>query len=240
MGKIVNISGYLFARLYDTMELQYRCKQCCSVLELLGSVVLSSEGVNVMLAGSRQAIDDFYAFLQQDARLSVIQFKESLSDSRPFNHLVVKRKSQLVPSNDDSIDPIDLGAARITPQELKQWYDTGKDFTIIDTRNDYEYQYGSFDHAINPNIATFRDFDKVLQNMAPMLKTKPVVVFCTGGIRCEKASTIVLKSGVEAVYQLEGGIINYFEAVGAEHYHGSCFVFDQREALRPDLRSIHA
>ncbi len=193
MKKTINISGYLFIRLYNIMELQYRFKQRCISLNLLGSIVLSCEGINVILSGQREAIDIFYAFLQQDSQLSLTRFKESFSDNQPFYRLAVKRKAQLVLTHDRNIAPRQLTAPRITPQALKYWYDEGKNFAIIDTRNDYEYDYGSFDNAINPNIPTFRNFEGTICHVDSNLKEKPVVVFCTEGIRCEKASSIVLK-----------------------------------------------
>ena len=239
MSKVVNISGYLFTTLYDTRVLQHSFKQRCGELNLCGAVVLSIEGINVMLSGSRQAINGFYAFLQQDPRFSELQFKESLSEKRAFKYLRIKRKDQLVPADNLTTSPAEFTGPRISPQELKRWYDEGKDFAIMDTRNDFEYQYGTFDNAINPKLKNFRSFEHALQHMSSELKQKPVVVFCTGGIRCEKASPITLKVGFKEVYQLHGGIIKYFEEVGGDHYHGSCFVFDEREALTSELRGIH-
>lgn len=239
MNKIVNISGYLFTTLYDTIVLQQSFKQRCGELALRGSIVFSREGINLMLAGTRESINGFYQYLKQDPRFEAMTFKESLSDTLPFRSLRVKRKSQLVPTDLPNINPAEFTAPRITPAELKRWYDEGKEFTIIDTRNDYEYDYGSFDNAVNPQLSKFREFADTMETVDAQIKEKPVVVFCTGGIRCEKASPIALKTGFKEVYQLEGGIIKYFEEVGGDHYHGDCFVFDQREALTPTLRSIH-
>ena len=238
MKNIINISGYLFTTLYDTIVLKQRFKNRCNALQLKGAVVLSPEGINVMFAGTRDQIDNFYDFLKEDVRFAGMQFKESLTETRPFWYCRIKRKGHLVPTDNASINPMEFTAPTITPKELKKWYEENKDFTIIDTRNDYEYEMGTFENAINPDLKEFRQFDDYAQSVDDETKEKPVVVFCTGGIRCEKASPIALQAGFKEVYQLDGGILNYFKEIGGEHYQGDCFVFDQRVAVRPDLSSV--
>ena len=238
-GQYVNISGYRFVKLYDTYVLQKHYQEFCSKIGLTGTVIFSDEGVNVGVAGTREVVTQFVNHLRADRRFAGMQFKESFSDVCPFDRMKIKLKKMLVPSS-ESIDPNKVTGARLDPAEFKKWLDENKDITVLDTRNTYEYHYGSFENAKHLNIATFRDFGDALAQLPEETKQKPVVMFCTGGIRCEKATPIAMEAGFKEVYQLEGGILKYFEDCGGEHWRGDCFVFDDRVAVDPNLAQTPA
>jgi predicted sulfurtransferase len=231
---IVNISGYRFIKLSDAKNLQENFASFCLEIGLRGTVVFSPEGINVGVAGTAEVISAFINFLKLDARFSTMVFKESFSEETPYNKMRVKYRKMLVPS-EEGIDPNELTGQRLDPKELKQWLDEGREFVLIDTRNDYEVEYGTFEKAIHLNIEHFRDFGPALQTLPEEVKNKPVVMFCTGGIRCEKATPIGIKAGLKNVYQLEGGVLDYFKDCQGAHWVGGCFVFDQRLALDPSL-----
>jgi len=196
-------------------------------LGLKGTVVLSQEGINIMLAAEAFAIQQFKQFLKTFDKFADIEFKEVNADFIPFKRMLVKIKNELVPGL-PGVNPIEYTSPALPPEELQRWYEEGRDFIIVDTRNTYEYELGTFDNAVNLNLETFREFPKALTQLDPAIKDKPVVMFCTGGIRCEKATPIAEQLGFKQVYQLEGGILNYFKRCGDSHYRGTCYVFDER------------
>jgi len=232
--KIVNISTYKFVQLNNLVLMQAAFKKKLNELQLKGTIVLSEEGINIMLAGPQDTINDFAVFLRSDSRFSDMRFKESLSEAKPFKRVYVKIKKCLVPGA-DWVNPAEFTAPALSPEELKQWLDAGKDFYLLDTRNDYEVNMGTFHNAVDLNIEQFKELpEKIVA--ADLDRDKPIVMFCTGGIRCEKATPVALKAGFKKVYQLEGGILNYFERCGDAHYHGDCFVFDERRGVDPKLK----
>ena len=233
---IINISGYRFVTLYNTRSLKPWLQEVCAQLQLKGSIVLAPEGINVMLAGTRSAIDQFNTTLHQDRRLAGMEFKESASTQQPFQKLLVKCKASLVPGAEDVRPDQGDVAASLSPAELKAWYEEQRDFIIIDTRNAYELEHGTFEGAVNLQLEQFAEFPEKLEAAFGDHKDKPIVLFCTGGIRCEKGAPKALKMGFKQVYQLDGGILNYFKHCGSAHYQGSCFVFDERVALNPELQ----
>jgi predicted sulfurtransferase len=238
--QIVNISTYKFVKLDHLVEMQETYKNKLIELNLKGTVVLSHEGINIMLAGSREAIHAFGTFLRADVRFADMRFKESLSDNQPFKRIFVKIKNCLVPGA-DWVNPAEFTAPAMSPEQLKQWLDEGKDFYLLDTRNDYEVDMGTFNGAVDLKIEQFKELPAKIAE-AGLDPNKPIVMFCTGGIRCEKATPVAIEAGFKEVYQLEGGILNYFERCGNSHYHGDCFVFDERRgvdpALQPRLNSL--
>lgn len=234
-GATIHIAGYRFTDLPDYRALREPLKARCEALGLLGTILLAPEGINVMLAGPRAAIEAIKATLREDPRLADLAFKESLTDTPPFGRLLVKLKQEIISFGVPGIDPARFTAPSISPAELRRWYDEGRDFVVLDTRNDYEVRLGTFENAIDPQIGGFREFPQAVRALPEELKQKPVVMFCTGGVRCEKASPFLLGEGYTEVYQLEGGILNYFAEVGGDHWIGECFVFDERVGLRPDL-----
>lgn len=238
----VNISAYKFITFNDTAEKRPLFLEICQRLNLKGTILLTPEGINLFLAGLRHEIDDFMAFLHADLRFTDIVAKESLSDEQPFTKLLVKLKAETITMRMPLIRPEDGRAPFVKPADLKRWLDQGVDDTgrpvvMVDTRNDFEVDVGSFDNTVDFRIKKFTEFPEVIAASKDALSGKTVVTFCTGGIRCEKAAIHMQNVGYEHVYQLEGGILKYFEDVGGAHYHGDCFVFDYRTALNPKLEA---
>ena len=232
---IVNIAGYRFVNLPDRDELREPLLERCLELGLKGTVLLSPNGINFFLAGTQEATDYFLQHLESDARFVGIPTKISHTDYQPFRRMLVKRKQEIIALGRDDIRPVDFTGPHISPTEFKQMLDGGEDIVVLDTRNDYETRVGSFDGAIELDIPSFRDFPDAIESLPDDYKSKTLVMYCTGGIRCEKASAVMLKAGFEDVRQLEGGILGYLEECGGSHWSGDCFVFDQRVALDHQL-----
>ncbi|MBI3283879.1 MAG: sulfurtransferase [Burkholderiales bacterium] len=238
----VNISAYKFITFDDTAEKRSEFLAKCQQLNLKGTVLLTPEGINMFLAGLRHEIDAYMAWLHGDARFADVVAKESFSDRQPFTKLLVKLKPEIITMRMPLIKPEDGRAPAVDATTLKRWLDQGHDdkgkqVVMVDTRNDFEVDVGSFDNTIDYRITKFTEFPAVIAANREALNDKTVVTFCTGGIRCEKAAIHMQNVGYDNVYQLEGGILKYFEEVGGAHYHGDCFVFDYRTALNPRLEA---
>ena len=234
-GHIVNVAGYRFVAIDDRDRLQAVLRSVCTDLGLKGTVLLAPEGINFFLAGPPAAIEGFTAHLEQDERFRDIPLKTSFTDYQPFNRMNVRKKNEIISVGLDHINPAAFTGPEIEPRVFKAMLDRGEHVHVLDTRNDYELRVGTFDNAIDLNIRTFRAFPEAIARLPEAMKDEPVVMFCTGGIRCEKASAIMLEAGFTNVKQLKGGILGYFEEVGGEHWDGDCFVFDQRVAVNPAL-----
>lgn len=232
--KLLHIAAYKFITLDNLPELRAIFKTTCHNLQLKGTILLSHEGINLMLAGLPNAIQQFKNFLETDARFQHMSFRENPCEEQPFKRMWVKLKKEIITIGLNHLDPEHTPAPRITAQELKQWLDEGREIALLDTRNDYETEVGSFEHAIDMHLKHFRHFPDAVKTLDPALKKKPVVAFCTGGIRCEKAALVLQEQGFEQVYQLDGGILKYFEECGSSHYQGDCFVFDYRMAVHAE------
>lgn len=233
---IINLAAYKFVKLTELTELRIQLKTYCQSIKLTGTILLSSEGINFCLAGSTTAVTELKVFLAEDARFADIVFKESISALNPFKRMLVKIKAEIIPLGIAGIDPAERPAPSVSPQQLKQWLDEGRDIVLLDTRNDYEIEYGSFKNVVKLDLQHFRTFPQMIQQLPAEYKDKPVVSFCTGGVRCEKAAPFLQQQGFKEVYQLAGGILKYFEECGGEHYQGDCYVFDKRVALTPELQ----
>ena len=233
-GDIINITGYKFVRLTNLLQIKASLLHLCKKNHLLGTILIAPEGINVNISGTEDAIHSVLEGFQEISWLKDIVLKRSVSDDQPFNRMLVRIKKEIIAFSQEGLDPETKPAPHLSAQELKKWYDSKKDFVILDTRNDYEVKIGTFENAIDPNITTFKQFVDFVKTMPSHLKDKPIVTFCTGGVRCEKAAPFMLKEGFKEVYQLEGGILKYFEEIGGEHYTGDCFVFDKRVALSPN------
>lgn len=233
-ASFVNIAGYRFVALPDRDDLREPLRQRCQSLGLLGTILLSHEGINFFLSGKQEAIDGFLDHLERDERFIDIPLKVSYSEDCAFRKMNVRLKKEIISMGMEEIKPAEFTGPAISPQEFKQWLDEGRDVTVLDTRNDYEIRLGTFENAVDFDISTFRAFPEAVEN-STLDKQKPVVMFCTGGIRCEKASAVMLNAGFEDVRQIEGGILGYFEEVGGAHWKGDCFVFDRRVAVDPEL-----
>ena len=234
-GTIVNIAGYRFADMPDRDELRQPFRDLCQDLELKGTILLAHEGINFFLAGSQTSIDSFIEYIEEDSRLVDIPLKVSYSDYQPFRRMNVRLKKEIISLGLDHIKPAEMTGEEITPLAFKQLLDAGEEVIVLDTRNEYECRIGTFENAFELNIRSFRDFPRAVSEMDEDLKDKPVVMFCTGGIRCEKASVVMMDAGFSNVKQLKGGILGYFEEVGGDYWNGDCFVFDRRVAVNPKL-----
>ena len=234
-GTVVNIAGYRFADMPDRDELRQPFRDLCQELDLRGTILLAHEGINFFLAGSQTSIDSFVRWLEEDARFIDIPLKVSYSDYQPFRRMNVRLKKEIISLGLDHIKPAEMTGEEITPTAFKQLLDAGEEVIVLDTRNEYECRIGTFENAFEMNIRSFRDFPKAVSEMDEDLKDKQVVMFCTGGIRCEKASVVMMDAGFSNVKQLKGGILGYFEEVGGDYWNGDCFVFDRRVAVNPEL-----
>ena len=236
----VNIASYKFVTFNDTVEKRPQFQALCKELHLKGTILLTPEGINLFLAGVRESIDAFLEWLRADPRFVDIEVKESYSEEQPFNRMLVKLKREIITMNHPLIQPEKGRAPAVEPATLKRWLDQGHDdagkpVVMVDTRNAFEVDVGSFDNTIDYRIEKFSEFPDVIAQHRDELADKTVVTFCTGGIRCEKAAIHMQNVGFDSVYQLDGGILKYFEEVGGAHYTGDCFVFDRRTALNPKL-----
>jgi len=237
VGKpIVNIAAYKFVPLDQLPERRQELRELCQEQELKGTILLTPEGINLFMAGSRDGIDALLAHLRRDPLLAELEVKESFSDYQPFSRLLVKIKKEIIAFGVEGIAPGERTSPKLTPEELKKWLDEGRPVTLLDTRNDYEVELGTFENALPIGVNHFRDFPEAVRQLPEDLKKQPIVMFCTGGIRCEKAGPFMEREGFEQIYQLEGGILKYFEECGGAHYQGDCFVFDHRVALNPKLK----
>ena len=234
-GMICNVAGYRFVDLPDRDALREPFREICKTAGLKGTILLSYEGINFFLAGSQSSLDLYLEFLETDHRFSQINLKYSFTEYQPFNRMNVRLKNEIISLGLDHIKPAERTGEEITPTEFKQWLDEGREVAIIDTRNDYEIRLGTFENAVDLNIKSFRAFPKAVESLPESMKDIPVVMFCTGGIRCEKASVVMMDAGFSNVKQLKGGILGYFDEVGGEHWDGDCFVFDHRVALSAEL-----
>jgi UPF0176 protein len=237
----VNLGFYRFFDLEtaqgDLHQLRSRLRPVMEKLKLQGTILLSSEGINAMLTGTRDAIDEFKLYSVQEFGISTSAFKEGPADSHSFNRLLIKVKREIIPIGDTEIKPHEQTAEYLPARELKKWLDEKRPLVLLDTRNDYEVETGTFRGALELGLGSSREFAARAKAALPELQNKTVVTFCTGGIRCEKASAALLKLGLKDVYQLEGGILRYFEENGAEHFDGNCFVFDWRLAVDGQLKA---
>ena len=225
---ILHITAYRFVKLSNLGALSEQLLHECQVLDLKGTILLAEEGINLNLAGPAPAIQQFQALLPQYHQFTNLTFKVSFAEHVPFNYLRVKIKPEIVTMGRPEIKPTELTAPELSPLLLKQWLDEGKDLTLLDTRNGYEFNLGHFKGAVHLNIRHFRQFPEASLSFLNMHKNHPVIMYCTGGIRCEKASAWAIQQGSTEIYQLQGGILNYFQQCGSVHYEGECFVFDQR------------
>ena len=236
MGEeILNIAGYRFIDLPDRDDLREPLKELCAKLDLRGTVLLSEEGINFVLAAAEPNIRQFVSELEKDERFVGITLKESHTDYQPFNRMNVRLKKEIISVGMDEIQPARFTGDEITPTEFKKWLDEGREVAVLDARNGYELRVGTFENAIDLKIKSFRQFPKATEPLLEDLEDTPIVMFCTGGVRCEKASAIMLNQGFKNVYQLKGGILGYFKEVGGDHWVGDCFVFDQRVSVNPQL-----
>jgi UPF0176 protein len=236
MTDVVVAALYKFVRLPDFRELRPRLLECCEQHRIKGTLLLAAEGINGTIAGSRAGIDGVLAWLRADPRLAELEYKESSAAEPPFLRMKVKLRKEIVTMGVPDIDPRFSVGHYVKPEQWNALL-ADPEVVLIDTRNHYESAIGTFQHAITPRTASFREFpDYVARSLDPA-KHKKIAMFCTGGIRCEKASSYLLSQGFAEVYHLQGGILKYLETVPAAEslWRGECFVFDQRVAVNHAL-----
>ena len=231
----VNIAGYKFQPLEDAADLISLYQNKCDELKLKGTMLISKNGINFSLAGTNQAIDKIIFFLEQDIRFLNIPLKVTYSKEQPFRKMKVRLKKEIISLGRKDINPLKLSGEKISPQDLKQLLDSKEEVLVLDTRNEYETRVGKFENAIDLNLDTFRHFPNAIKSLPEDYKDKQIVMYCTGGIRCEKASAVMMKAGFTDVKQLEGGVLDYFKETGGAYWEGDCFVFDERVALDTEL-----
>jgi UPF0176 protein len=241
MDNILNISCYKFVPLPDAAALRDLLQARATAADLKGTILLAGEGINFFLAGPADAVRGFVDALRTDARFADLDPKESWSATVPFRKMLVKVKREIIRMDHPAIQPAEGRAPSVAPATLRRWLeqghdDEGREVVTLDTRNAFEVDHGTFDAAIDWRLAKFSEFPDALRAHSHDLQGKTVVSFCTGGIRCEKAAILMREEGLSHVYQLEGGILKYFEQAGGAHFHGRCFVFDEREALDAELK----
>lgn len=228
-GEIRVCALYKFVTLDDFETLRQPFQEKCDSLALKGTVLLANEGINGTIAGAVDAVNAFIEFLEADQRLRDIDYKFALAAEMPFYRMKIKLKKEIVTLGVAGIDPNRKVGAYVEPQDWNELI-SDPNVLLIDTRNDYEVEVGSFAGAVDPDMASFRDFPSFVTENCDPEKHKKIAMFCTGGIRCEKASAYMLEKGFEEVYHLKGGILNYFEQVDEKdsRWKGDCFVFDNR------------
>ena len=241
MHTILNLAGYRFVALHDLPAWRTHLLAEARQRALLGTVLLAEEGINFFLAGAADAARGFLALLQADPCLVGLSAKESWSAKPPFKRLLVKIKREIIRMDHPTVRPAEGRAPAVDAATLLRWLDAGRcdagrELVLLDTRNAFEVQAGRFAGALHWQLGKFGDFPAALEAGRAALAGKTVVSYCTGGIRCEKAALLMAERGVPHALQLEGGILAYFAAVGARHFEGECFVFDQRETLDFALR----
>ena len=209
-NSVVNIAGYKFEPLVDPIDLVSLYQKKCDELELKGTMLISKNGINFSLAGTQQATDTIIAFLEEDNRFLNIPLKVTYSETQPFRRMKVRLKKEIISLGRKDINPRELTGERISPHDLKNLLDNKEDVLVLDTRNEYETRVGKFENAIDLNLDTFRNFPEAVESLPEEYKDKQIVMYCTGGIRCEKASAVMMKAGFADVKQLEGGVLDIY------------------------------
>jgi UPF0176 protein len=233
---VVVAALYKFVAWPDYQDYQEPVRQACEKFDIHGTLLLAAEGINGTICGSRSGIDQILSYLKSLPGLAELTHKESFHKEKPFYRMRVRLKKEIVTLGVPGIDPNKTVGTYVKPKDWNAII-SDPDVVLIDTRNDYEVEIGTFEHAVDPHTKTFREFPDYVESNLDPAKQKKVAMFCTGGIRCEKASSYMLEQGFEEVYHLEGGILKYLEEVPEEEslWKGECFVFDDRVAVDHSL-----
>lgn len=239
MTQYVVCALYKFVALDDYQQIQQPLKDLLEANNIRGTLLLASEGINGTVAGKRESINALLQWFKQDPRLADVVYKESYNAEQPFNRTKVKLKKEIVTMGVEGIDPRHVVGTYVKPKEWNALI-SDPDVVLVDTRNDYEVDIGTFKNAVNPNTETFREFPQYVKENLDPTKHKKVAMFCTGGIRCEKSTAYMKEQGFEEVYHLEGGILKYLEEVPQEEslWEGDCYVFDGRVAVNHQLEKV--
>ena len=238
MSNISIAAFYKFVSLPDFESLQEPIKAKASLLGIGGTLLLASEGINGTVGGTKENLQEFLTYLRADSRFADLEHKESTATKLPFKRLKVRLKKEIVPLGIPGIEPQVSMGTYVQPSEWNEFI-SKDDVVVIDTRNNYEVAFGTFADSLNPNTRHFRQFAKWVEQAKEQLEGKKIAMFCTGGIRCEKASSLLKELGYEEVYQLKGGILKYLEEIPREEskWDGECFVFDDRISVDHNLNA---
>jgi UPF0176 protein len=241
MTQIFNIAAYKFVSLENLEQRRLVLLEQTQAQSLKGTILLTPEGINLFLAGIQENIEQFLVWLRQDPTFADLEVKYSVSPDLPFKKMLIKIKREIIRMNHPTIRPETGRAPAVDAQTAARWItqgrdDTGRPVVLLDTRNDFEVDAGTFVGAINWHLTKFTEFPQAVLDHKDELAGKTVISFCTGGIRCEKAAIFMGELGIENVYQLDGGILKYFEQTGGVGYQGNCFVFDERRTVDPTLQ----
>ena len=230
---------YKYVNIEDPEKLKMEQVDLCTQLGLKGRVILAKEGINSTLEGTNENIEEYLKVYLADPRFSDTHIKKSEGRGDSFPKLSVKVRKEIVSLHlEEDINPNEITGVHLKPEELKQWYESGKEFVVVDFRNDYEFKVGRFKNSIMPKLQNFRDIPKALGEIED-LKDKTVLTVCTGGVRCEKASGLLKREGFKDVYQLDGGMVTYMEKFPAQEFEGSLYVFDKRITMTFDPQDKH-
>ena len=241
-ARFLNLSAYAFVPLDRLAERRDALHQQARDCGLKGTVLVAEEGLNLFVAGAEAGVRSWFEQLRTEPLLAAVVAKESWSDTLPFRFLRVKIKAEIIRMGQPQFQPAAGRAPAVDAATLARWLDDGHDdagreLVLLDTRNGFEVDAGGFDGALDWRLKKFSDFPSALLAHRAELEGRTVVSYCTGGIRCEKVALAMRAAGLENVYQLDGGVLRYFELLrGAPHWHGNCFVFDGRETVSPNLR----
>lgn len=240
MKEIVIAAFYKFIPLNDFETMREPILTTMQSMGVKGTILLAKEGVNGGFAGTREQMEAFYSFLRTYSAFVDLHFKETFDVKNPYEKSKVKLRKEIVTMGIDEIAPVDLQETYLSPDEWNALIQD-PEVILLDTRNDYEYELGTFKNAINPNIENFREFPEYVQQHLSDKKDKKIAMFCTGGIRCEKTTAFMKDLGFEKVYQLHDGILNYIETMPEDEslWQGACFVFDNRVAVDQKLERVY-
>ena len=241
MTQIFNIAAYKFVSLENLEQRRLVLLEQTQAQSLKGTILLTPEGINLFLAGIQENIEQFLVWLRQDPAFADLEVKYSVSPDLPFKKMLIKIKREIIRMNHPTIRPEAGRAPAVDAQTAARWItqgrdDTGRPVVLLDTRNDFEVDAGTFVGAINWQLTKFTEFPQAVLDHKDELAGKTIISFCTGGIRCEKAAIFMGEVGIENVYQLDGGILKYFEQTGGVGYQGNCFVFDERRTVDSTLQ----
>lgn len=235
-AKTLVVAYYKFVTLTDFKERRAPLLEVCEKNGVKGTILLAAEGLNSTMAGPEEGIEAVLGYLQSDPAIGTLTVKRSYTDEPPFYRMKVKLKEEIVRLGLPSVNPNDQVGEYVSPDKWNELI-SDPDVVLVDTRNDYEVEIGTFEGAIDPKTKSFREFPEYVKNELGDKKDKPIAMFCTGGIRCEKSTSYLLKEGFTKVYHLDGGILNYLENVDAKEskWKGDCFVFDNRVTVNHNL-----
>lgn len=240
MNSIVIAAFYKFVPIKDLELLRKPMLHEMLKLEIKGTIILAEEGINGSFSGTRARMDLFYRYLKKDSRLADLNFKETFDEKNPFDKAKVKLRKEIVSLGIQELDPMKWSDSHLSPEQWHQFIQD-PEVLVLDTRNAYEYELGTFKNAIHPNTDSFREFPEFVEDHLSDKKDKKIAMFCTGGIRCEKTIAYMKEMGFEQVYQLQDGILNYIESIPAQEslWEGQCFVFDDRVAVDSKLNRVY-